>query len=518
MRLAFIRRRSIPAGLAFLAVLVVLSHFRCSTESADPPPPQIQPVSADIGAAGGTLQITSADGVNYKLVVPENALAKTERLTITLGAADPVSSSLGALTTGVLLTPEDAVFDLPATLTVTFPSAWQPTQAPAILHQDAGAPAVLVESTLEGRALSAPLEHFSRVNPVNPTPSQMNVYWDSLILEIDTYGVSVARVRALVSIYLHALSHSAVYPSLDLLAWANELHAQTNDLIILGSLRCSAGSYAEGEYVLNSARNIASIMHFTDLEAEALEAIQNLCAPAGSCPNTSCLTPGYGDPELSLSVLGVSSETRMCGALTESYNAATESGNGIVGYGSDHHTARHDVPGQTHGGFSVSSQWDDRLVVSSPDPNLAGTWGYLTARIKVRLDGAAETRDGSQTEALSIVEILSGDLKLPNGDYFDIRSWNTEGGLHTGIPSGTYVFVVRFDFQFGVPRYLRVISRATATWIGSYGQTCDGSARAEAVSQWLGITGVYTSGGTAVTNYTVCSPSGTDYRYPAPQR
>lgn len=507
------RNRWVPMLVAILALC------GCGKDSTtDAGSPAGSSVSADIGPAGGTLEMTIADGVAYKLIVPPGALPAVTRITMSPAADDSVAGALGALSKGVSLGPEGTVFDLRATMTATFPGDLSAAGAPAILHRAGVDPAMLVAAAVDGRTLSVPIEHFSRTAPVSPSAAQMEVYWGSILLEIDTYGVNVGRVRALVGIYLHALSNSAVYPTIDLAGWEAEIRAQTNDLIILGSLRCSSGAFRDGEYILNSARNIASIMFFADLEAEALEAVRNVCNPGGACPNAACPTTGYGEPRIYLSLLGVVSEYAVCGVLADSYSAGTESGNGIVGYGSARHTAYHNVTGEAHGGFSSSSNWDDLLIVTGSDPGLAGTWGYMTARIKVTFDGAAETRDGSETTALSIAEARSGDLKLLTGGDFDIRSWNTDDGLHSGIASGTYVYDVKFEFQFGTPRYLRMQAYATATWIGSYGQLCNGTVRTTTACQWLGITGVYTSGGAAVAGYTVCARSGSDYTVAAPER
>ena len=461
--------------------------------------------------------MTIADGVAYKLIVPPGALPEITRITISPAADDPVAGNLGALSKGVSLAPEGTVFDLRATMTATFPGDLSAAGAPAILHSAGVDPAMLVAAAVDGRTLSVPIEHFSRTAPVSPSAAQMEVYWGSILLEIDTYGVNVGRVRALVEIYLHALSNSAVYPTIDL---ADRRPRSTRRRTISSSsapcdvLQALSGTASTFSTAPETSR--ASCSSPISRRRRSMRSGTS-AIPAARARMPRARRLGM-EARIYLSLLGVSIEQAVCGVLAESYSAGTESGNVIVGYGSARHTAYHNVTNEAHGGFSSSSNWDDLLIVTGSDPGLAGTWGYMTARIKVTFDGAAETRDGSETQALSIAEARSGDLKLLTGDYFDVRSWNTEEGLHSGIASGTYVYNVKFEFQFGIPRYLRMQAYATATWIGSHGQLCNGTARATTACRWLGITGVYTSGGAAVAGYTVCARSGSDYTVAAPER
>jgi hypothetical protein len=147
---------------------------------------------------------------------------------------------------------------------------------PAILHTAGDGPGVLLETQVDGQTLSASLTHFSWISPVAPNAEELESYWYLVVQqEIDIYGVNVDRVRTLTSIYLHAQADSEVYGSIDLSAWRTELWAYTNDLIIMGSLRCSSNEYAEGEYILGAARNIADLCLFTDLVAEAEQALED---------------------------------------------------------------------------------------------------------------------------------------------------------------------------------------------------------------------------------------------------
>jgi len=237
--------------------------------------------SADIGPAGGALALTAADGTELRLTFPVGALTQTTRVKIT-ALSSSSGGVLGPLSTDFLLEPEGLAFDPPVSIDVALADTWAADRAPAILHTGLGGAALLLETQVNGEVLSALLGHFSRATPVAPTGADLEVYWDSILLAIDTYGVSVDLVWALVGGYLHGLANAELYAGIDLAAWRIELWAQTNDLIVKGSLACSGGAVSDGESILKAAVNVASIMLFTDLEAEAQEALENCEAGEGT--------------------------------------------------------------------------------------------------------------------------------------------------------------------------------------------------------------------------------------------
>jgi hypothetical protein len=78
--------------------------------------------SALLGAAGGTLSVTGANGVIYTLTVPADALPEDQTLTLT-PFIDLTGSPLSGGTLGaVRIEPEDLLFFVPATLSIELPS------------------------------------------------------------------------------------------------------------------------------------------------------------------------------------------------------------------------------------------------------------------------------------------------------------------------------------------------------------------------------------------------------------
>lgn len=236
--------------------------------------------SSDIGSDGGALELTAPDGTECRLTIPEGQLSATTKITVT-AVASSRGSSLGALSNDFLVEPEGLEFDAPVNIEITLANPVSADRAPAILHTAADGPGVVLDTQVDGQTLSASLTHFSYLSPVAPTAAELQLYWDSIALEIDTYGLNVERVRTLASIYLHAQADSEVYGAINLPEWEDELWAQTNDLVILGTLRCTSGNPAEGAYILSAAVNISSIMFFTDLETDAQEALAS-CIPSGA--------------------------------------------------------------------------------------------------------------------------------------------------------------------------------------------------------------------------------------------
>lgn len=79
--------------------------------------------SANIGAAGGVVEATGADGTRYKLSVPAEALLYTEAITLTPVAGIDKMPFATKGVHAVSIAPEGLIFAEPATLTITPPAA-----------------------------------------------------------------------------------------------------------------------------------------------------------------------------------------------------------------------------------------------------------------------------------------------------------------------------------------------------------------------------------------------------------
>ena len=235
-----------------------------------------------IDADGGTLEVTASDGTACRLTIPEGILSETTDIKIT-AESSPNETMFTALANSFLLEPEGLEFDEPITIEITVPNAISSDQAPVILLTSADGSEMLLETQVDGQTLSATLEHFSRATPVAPTAAELELSWDSLVLEIDTYGLNAWRLIFLYSIYSTARFHSNdIYSSIDLDAWKEELRIQTGVLIYMGSIQCADGDHELAVRMLSVARDIAKFLELTDLEAEAQQAIDNCGTGTGT--------------------------------------------------------------------------------------------------------------------------------------------------------------------------------------------------------------------------------------------
>lgn len=90
------------------------------TVAARPDPARA--IGASLGAAGGSVEATGADGTRYTLVVPPEALLYTEVITLTPVAAVDGMPFAAAAVRAVSIAPEGLLFIEPATLLITPPA------------------------------------------------------------------------------------------------------------------------------------------------------------------------------------------------------------------------------------------------------------------------------------------------------------------------------------------------------------------------------------------------------------
>ncbi|MHC4910896.1 MAG: hypothetical protein ACYTF9_14405, partial [Planctomycetota bacterium] len=100
----------------WIAVVVCLACVACS--SSDDPAP-IPGASEDVGAAGGTVAVTTGPLAGAKVVVPAGALADTVAISINAGSDVPSGVTVSA-GPAVKLGPDGTMFTTPVTVTIPF--------------------------------------------------------------------------------------------------------------------------------------------------------------------------------------------------------------------------------------------------------------------------------------------------------------------------------------------------------------------------------------------------------------
>jgi hypothetical protein len=120
-------------------------------------------VTATIGGAGGTLNTTDAQGNQFTLTIPPNALLSPEAITMT-----PVTAisgfSLGKLSAGVQLGPDGTELYAPATLTITLAA---PLSSPLPLGWHTNGPGIYLNLLqINKNTLTMQLMHFSGAGAV----------------------------------------------------------------------------------------------------------------------------------------------------------------------------------------------------------------------------------------------------------------------------------------------------------------------------------------------------------------
>lgn len=179
-------------------------------------------------------------------------------------------------------------------------------------------------------------------------------------------------------------------------------------------------------------------------------------------------------------------------------------------------------------GFA-EARWDDNFTIDGGARN--GQIGHLSAGFLV--DGHfAYANDASVGLGAALDEYFRATLRLVNGagsgqDLFVGGGQRHQVDFH-GDTWGTYsnesfrapgLWPVEFDFEFGTPIQISMWGdlKADATAYAAHAYYPDSTIMAIAdfshTMTWNGIAGITDSAGNPVTNYTVSSESGFDYRF-----
>jgi hypothetical protein len=127
-------------------------------------------VFADIDSAGGSLSATGADGTQYELTLPPNALGGQTSVRMTpLTSVQGLPLSKGFLG-GVHLEPEGITLSMPGTLTIRAPQNLRP-EAAAFSYRGMGQEIALDLNQVDGNTMTLQILHFSGYGGGNPGPA-----------------------------------------------------------------------------------------------------------------------------------------------------------------------------------------------------------------------------------------------------------------------------------------------------------------------------------------------------------
>jgi hypothetical protein len=126
MSASLARGAALSATPAYQVYLPLVRNASSGTTTPTPPSPsqarmvldQPRATYGSIGAEGGTLRATAADGTRFELAIPPNALDFTETITMTPASAVDNLPLSGGLAGAVSLEPAGLTFYEPATLTI----------------------------------------------------------------------------------------------------------------------------------------------------------------------------------------------------------------------------------------------------------------------------------------------------------------------------------------------------------------------------------------------------------------
>jgi hypothetical protein len=148
-------------------------------ETCDLPPvpervtPQLDPAraaTATVGAGGGTVETTAADGTVYRLDVPAGALVVDEAITLTPVVAIPDLPLRRGLVAAVEFGPDGLQLNQPATLTITLPGAPDVEGLVGFGYAGAGERPHLDFLRVVGATLTLKLTHFSALGAALAAP------------------------------------------------------------------------------------------------------------------------------------------------------------------------------------------------------------------------------------------------------------------------------------------------------------------------------------------------------------
>lgn len=158
--------------------------------------------------------------------------------------------------------------------------------------------------------------------------------------------------------------------------------------------------------------------------------------------------------------------------------------------------------GQASAGNYVyaTTEWDDDYAIYPNDTSLNGQRGYVYIKVhyKFTSTGFSDSRPAAR--------VVIGPRNGYSSPFFWERNYNTPGGNTQTVVEDDWEMPLSCTFG-RVSAPLQVNCDAFARWT-------EGASKVSAEVTWMGITKVTKQDGSIVSNYRICSGSGTDLRIP----
>jgi hypothetical protein len=178
-----VRARALAAAAAAFAILG-LSACGSDGDGEEAQGPSISPVldteresSATLGPQGGAVSATGADGTEYTLTIPADALIEDTEISLTpILSIDDLPMS-GGLVAGVHFEPSGLELFRTATLSVTLPSAPAVGAGEALagfLYDEDGENLALALTEAVGSSFTVPVDHFSGAGSGAANPGELS--------------------------------------------------------------------------------------------------------------------------------------------------------------------------------------------------------------------------------------------------------------------------------------------------------------------------------------------------------
>lgn len=171
-------------------------------------------------------------------------------------------------------------------------------------------------------------------------------------------------------------------------------------------------------------------------------------------------------------------------------------GEGAVAWGEVSSSCSVNFAGQRHGGFGVSADWNDFVVVMPDDRSLIGQSAVLVGEVALTARGRTQAVSGREPFASSS---FNSDL--------DTFQFETTGGAYGPVQQTR---TMRWNVRLGASSRFRGALRSSCGFSGPINSAASGSSQASTSARWVRLVRIETASGTPIPA-TLCSLSGTVY-------